>query len=424
MGNTNEPPLTAATPAVEVTCEYVTVPSVVTSTPQRPVLVWLDQYVDFDDILNNAQNEPAYAMSLNNFENDTPTFNFVPRKKRPMTETEWCTAWDNYLALYIQKYPEQLTDLITYSQQIEDLMKSGANWRVYDNQFRVDREHSTRSWAAIIVDVQLSATLNKTPNTYARSYQPFPTARPSRPNTPQQQRTPAGYCYNYHSQLPQCDASRHNVDTNTPVEGAATITQSSVPASHNNPQATTCVPDRQIPTATTTAATSLPTPIQTYALSKWLPGYEHAEHAMSIFTLGVHLDFQGVEMLLTSLNSQSALIQRDVVQAKLEHEPSQDRVAGPFHTPLLTNFKSSPLAIREKQAPGTYRLLHNLSYPYDHHSVNYHIPKSASTVTYETLSDAIIAINNSSPNTYLANNDIAEAFRLIPLYPSQYHLHG
>ena len=129
-------------------------------------------------------------------------------------------------------------------------------------------------------------------------------------------------------------------------------------------------------------------------------------------------------MLLTSLNSQSALIQRDVVQAKLEHEPSQDRVAGPFHTPLLTNFKSSPLAIREKQAPGTYRLLHNLSYPYDHHSVNYHIPKSASTVTYETLSDAIIAINNSSPNTYLANNDIAEAFRLIPLYPSQYHLHG
>ena len=82
---------------------------------------------------------------------------------------------------------------------------------------------------------------------------------------------------------------------------------------------------------------------------------------MNIFTLGAYLDFQGVEMPLTSLNSQSALVQPDVVQAKLEHALSQDRVTGPFHTPLLPNFKSSPLAIREKQAPGTYRLLHNLS---------------------------------------------------------------
>ena len=92
---------------------------------------------------------------------------------------------------------------------------------------------------------------------------------------------------------------------------------------------------------------------------------------------------------LTSNNSQSALSQPESVTSKLQNELSQGRIAGPFNNPPLPNFKSSPLALREKQEQGKYRLLHNLPYPYDISAVNSSIPISASTVNYERLSDAI-----------------------------------
>ena len=43
----------------------------------------------------------AYTMSLNSSSNN-PKLNFVPQKKRPITETDWSTAWDDFLAVYTQ----------------------------------------------------------------------------------------------------------------------------------------------------------------------------------------------------------------------------------------------------------------------------------------------------------------------------------
>ena len=110
--------------------------------------------------------------------------------------------------------------------------------------------------------------------------------------------------------------------------------------------------------------------------------------------------------------------------SKLQNELSKGRIAGPFNNPPLPNFKSSPLALREKQEQGKYRLLHNLSYPYDLSPVNSNIPTSASTVKYERLSDAIKDIHECTLDAHMAKRDIADAFRLIPLHPSQYHLTG
>ena len=69
-------------------------------------------------------------------------------------------------------------------------------------------------------------------------------------------------------------------------------------------------------------------------------------------------------------------------------------------------------------------MIHNLSYPYDKSSVNANIPTECSTVKYETIGNAIQIIQQCSPNAFMAKTDIADAFRLIPLHPSQYHLTG
>ena len=209
-------------PASEAGGEFTTIPAVVTHQAPRPILfaaglpagyhlsdhtktkIWLHKYVDFHEIFNHTPHDSAYTMSLNS-SNNTPTLNFVPQKKRPITETEWSTAWDDFLAVYTQKHPNDLSDLITYSRHIKELMRSGANWRYYDHQFRVDREYSLCSWAAVRVDLQLTATLNK-PTFTPHNTQPFLPARSFRANTPRQQqnRPPPGYCYNYHSQYVRC----------------------------------------------------------------------------------------------------------------------------------------------------------------------------------------------------------------------------
>ncbi len=92
--------------------------------------------------------------------------------------------------------------------------------------------------------------------------------------------------------------------------------------------------------------------------------------------------------------------------------------------PPFPQFKCCPLALRETSTPGSYRLLHNLSYPYDDRSVNLSIAQEHKTVKYATLSDAVHRIQELGPGCFLAKSDIKSAFRIVPLHPSQYLLMG
>ena len=218
MPPTGAPPPTPLAELAAPSGELNAVPVVLEQQTQRPILfaaglpagyhiseklkarIWTHKYIDFNDITTNASNTSTYTMSL--IDNGTPTLNFAPQRKRPLTETEWCTAWDDFLAVYTQKYPHHLTDLITYSRHIKELMQTGADWRHYDHQFRVDREYSLCSWAAVRVDLQLAATLRRT-------QQPFRPAFPPRPvqHRPQSQssRPPPGYCFTFHAPNVRCE---------------------------------------------------------------------------------------------------------------------------------------------------------------------------------------------------------------------------
>ena len=161
-----------------------------------------------------------------------------------------------------------------------------------------------------------------------------------------------------------------------------------------------------------TGTTSLPTPVNPEALSQWLEGYTDRAAIVSIFAQGAMLDYQGINSPLTSANSQSATQHPEAVSQKLQEELSKNRIAGPFSSIPLPQLKISPLALREKQETGKYRLLHNLSFPYDEQSVNYDIPKTSKQVHYESISDAIASIHQCTPTAYMAKSDIADAFRI------------
>lgn len=123
-------------------------------------------------------------------------------------------------------------------------------------------------------------------------------------------------------------------------------------------------------------------------------------------------------------NSPALLLQQHLAEAKILKEVSLGRIAGPFPHPPFHPFHISPLGLREKKIPGTYRLIHNLSYPYDDQAINFHISDANKTVQYASITDAIHLIMQHPFGSFTAKTDIADAFRLLPINPQEYHKLG
>ena len=90
---------------------------------------------------------------------------------------------------------------------------------------------------------------------------------------------------------------------------------------------------------------------------------------------------------------------------KIKSELVLGRMKGPFLDKPFKNFKIIPLALREKSKPGKFRLLFNLSYPYDLTAVNVGIDQRYKTVHYASILDAI-DILKEMPGAYMAKVDI------------------
>ena len=89
------------------------------------------------------------------------------------------------------------------------------------------------------------------------------------------------------------------------------------------------------------------------------------------------------------------------------------RLAGPFDVPTPINVMISTLGVVPKKTPGEYRLIHDLSFP-KFNSVNSHINKFHTEVSYELIDHCITIIQAIGPKCLIAKADIKDAFRIIP----------
>ena len=228
---------------------------------------------------------------------------------------------------------------------------------------------------------------------------------------------------------PTCAAPRRCAHTATAVPGAKVTTRgTSAVVPHPPPVAGTTTGDVATPGPAPQPAMGrvggpLPTPVRVEALTQLLHNYPGKSYIVDGFTNGFDLGFQGTPCPLMSNNNRSVNTRPEVALAKVTSEVNLGRIAGPFFSPPFPNFKVSPLSLREKSTPGKFRLLHNLSYPYDSRSVNFNIPYEFSHLSYASVTDAISTINKLD-TCYMAKADIAEAYRLLPIHPSCYNLLG
>ena len=169
------------------------------------------KYVDFYDILF-PDYEQGYPVTINN-QGQGPILSFTPRKRRQLTETEWCSAWDDYTAVYVHHHPLEVNELISYGKRIKSFMTNKQNWRFYDERFRRERESRPFSWASIRVDIQLQA-----------AHQLFHSQALGVENLPFRAQQgaklrdiPKGHCFKYHNKRSRCENKQCKFSHTCPI---------------------------------------------------------------------------------------------------------------------------------------------------------------------------------------------------------------
>ncbi|KAJ3472926.1 hypothetical protein NLI96_g13198 [Meripilus lineatus] len=143
---------------------------------------------------------------------------------------------------------------------------------------------------------------------------------------------------------------------------------------------------------------------------------------------GFHVGIPPIPTTRTPPNSPSFQEHISQFDAILSHELSSGRYLGPFPRDtveaLIGPFQSSPLSIIAKpHKPNAYRLIQNFSHPHTnlpYPSINSAINSDDFPCTWGTFNTICVIIWNLPKNAQAAVRDVAEAYRTIPLYPSQW----
>ncbi|CAC5404254.1 unnamed protein product [Mytilus coruscus] len=287
------------------------------------------------------------------------------RNKRTLTLNHWLSAWNKFTAIICTKNPELGSVIPHHIESILEMSREGGNWQYYDIQFRKLLERGEAQWGCTHLKLYLRAKLQvnvKSGNDNNKSG-----------NT----RWPIG---DRKKLSPENDVY-YNSKGNTPVKV-----------------------DR---------------------LAYWLKGYKIKMYNYLVkgFKYGFDVGFRGSVHHNTVDNLLSAKTKPDIVRQKIQNEISANRFVGPFDSKPFTEMQLSPLGLAEKKLPGTYRMIHHLSFP-EGSSINDNIPQDKCSVQYASIEDAIELIKTVGRKSFCAKTDISSAFRIINIKESQYNLFG
>ncbi|XP_016535343.1 proline-rich protein 36-like [Poecilia formosa] len=174
----------------------------------------------------------------------------------------------------------------------------------------------------------------------------------------------------------------------------------------------------------------LSTPIHVPVLASFLTHYPDRLFVDFLITGLTQGFFIGLPQLPASSlvipNLQSALNDPNAVSQLLQKEVSKGYVIGPCASPPFSHFRVHPLGVAVRKYSGKKRLILDLSAPHSgpHLSINSLIPKPPFSLHYATIDHVVALIKTAGPGAWLAKADITDAFKIMPVHPSQWHLLG
>lgn len=129
----------------------------------------------------------------------------------------------------------------------------------------------------------------------------------------------------------------------------------------------------------------------------------------------------------TCQNLQSAIKDPQAVDDLMGKEIEKGYMIGPFDQPPFNLFRINPLGVAVRKYSGKKRLIIDLSAPHSIvgvPSINSLIPSEPFSLAYSTVDNAIKLIKLAGRGAWLSKADITDAFKIMPLHPSQWHLFG
>ena len=154
-----------------------------------------------------------------------------------------------------------------------------------------------------------------------------------------------------------------------------------------------------------------------------LPDREFADFIMREVTTGFRIGIREERHLRSATrNLKSAADNPQVISTYLEREAALGRLHHIHPVPSSPAIHVSPCgAIPKKHKPGKWRLIVDLSSP-EGHSVNNAIPQELCSVTYASLDQAVAMTQPLGKGCLLAKPDLREAYRAVPVHPSDQRL--
>lgn len=121
-------------------------------------------------------------------------------------------------------------------------------------------------------------------------------------------------------------------------------------------------------------------------------------------------------------NHKSVLQNPQFMDAYIARELSAGRIVGPFAS-LPPHCIVSPLGLVPKSEPGTFRVIHDLSFPKGW-GVNDLIPNNLTSVSYKDFEHVSSLVRQAGEGSLIAKVDIQNAFRIMLIHLDDIHLFG
>ncbi|XP_033731470.1 uncharacterized protein LOC117344735 [Pecten maximus] len=126
-------------------------------------------------------------------------------------------------------------------------------------------------------------------------------------------------------------------------------------------------------------------------------------------------------------NLRSALRESETVTSLIQKEVDKGFLLGPFKSVPFKHSRINPIGIAEHKYSKKKCLIVDMSAPHDdpeNPSLNSLIDKDTYSLKYVKIDDAISLIKKLGKDTWLIKTDISDAFKLLPIKPSLWPLHG
>lgn len=164
--------------------------------------IWQNEYVDFGALLASGPPNERLSLSLTQGTSSPSqpllTLEPVQSSKKVQSISQWVTAFNTFVAIYVERAPQDAPKLMKYCEVVRDIAFKSGEWLFYDEQFRFLRQSAPENhpWDQIHWELWLRAMVHsrgKTPPSRPHDTKP----RPFRSRT-----FPRGTCWTFHAGKP------------------------------------------------------------------------------------------------------------------------------------------------------------------------------------------------------------------------------